>query len=201
MNKKEFIARLRSGLNGLPPKEIEERVIFYSEMIDDRIEEGIPEAEAVTLVGDTDTIISQIISEVPSVKKEKTTEASTKRKISAWEIVLIVLGFPVWFSLLAAAFAVVISLYASLWSVIISFWAVFVSFAACAFAGIAAGIAFMFFTNPFTAVAMIGAGITLAGLSIFAFFGCHFATKGAVTLTKMTVIGIKKAFSKKEAGK
>ena len=39
MNKQEFLMRLREGLSGLPQNEIEERLTFYSEMIDDRIEE------------------------------------------------------------------------------------------------------------------------------------------------------------------
>ena len=46
MNKQEFLNQLRSGLNGLPHEEIEERVMFYSEMIDDRVEEGLSEEDA-----------------------------------------------------------------------------------------------------------------------------------------------------------
>ncbi|MBE6608443.1 MAG: DUF1700 domain-containing protein [Ruminococcaceae bacterium] len=196
MNKKEFIASLRSGLKGLPQKEIEERVIFYSEMIDDRIEEGFSEADAVAFIGSVDTIISQIAPENQDIKEKK-----PKRKMGAWEIVLIVLGFPVWFSLLTAVFSVAISLYGALWAVIISLWAVFASFVACGFAGIIAGITFIFVTNPLTGVAMIGAGITLIGLSIFTFFGCHIATKGALILIQKTAIAIKKALTKKEAAK
>ena len=47
MTKKEFLARLRRGLAQLPPEEREERLAFYSEMIDDRMEEGLSEQEAV----------------------------------------------------------------------------------------------------------------------------------------------------------
>ena len=43
MNKQEFLAGLRKGLSGLPQEDIEERLLFYSEMIDDRIEEGMEE--------------------------------------------------------------------------------------------------------------------------------------------------------------
>ena len=49
MNKQEFIALLRKGLSGLPQKELEERLTFYSEMIDDRIEEGLTETTAYAL--------------------------------------------------------------------------------------------------------------------------------------------------------
>ena len=47
MNKQEFLARLQKGLSGLPGEEIEEHLAFYSEMIDDRMEDGIPEETAV----------------------------------------------------------------------------------------------------------------------------------------------------------
>jgi len=39
MNKKEFADKLRARLSWLPPKEIEDRISFYMEMIDDRMEE------------------------------------------------------------------------------------------------------------------------------------------------------------------
>lgn len=39
MNKQEFLGALRRGLLGLPEEDIENSVEFYSEMIDDRIDE------------------------------------------------------------------------------------------------------------------------------------------------------------------
>ena len=38
MNKQEFISQLQAGLSGLPECETEERLSFYSEMIEDRID-------------------------------------------------------------------------------------------------------------------------------------------------------------------
>ena len=66
------------------------------------------------------------------------------RKLEKWEIVLLALGSPVWFSLLVSAVAVILSLYASLWSVIISLWAVFGSLIGCGVGGILAGIFWLF---------------------------------------------------------
>ena len=45
MRKQEFLAQLRKALSGLPQDEIEERLTFYGEMIDDRMEEGLSEEE------------------------------------------------------------------------------------------------------------------------------------------------------------
>ena len=56
MNKQAFLERLRKALSGLPPKEQEERITFYSEMIDDRMEEGLSEEEeAVASIGTIST--------------------------------------------------------------------------------------------------------------------------------------------------
>ena len=51
MDKQEFLSKLRAKLFGLPQKELEERLSFYSEMIDDRIEEGLSEEDAVKELG------------------------------------------------------------------------------------------------------------------------------------------------------
>ena len=41
MNKKDFLARLREGLSGLPQDDVAERLTFYAEMIDDKVEDGL----------------------------------------------------------------------------------------------------------------------------------------------------------------
>ena len=51
MTKQEFLLNLRKGLLGLPPQDIEERLAFYNEMIEDRIEDGLSEEEAVAEMG------------------------------------------------------------------------------------------------------------------------------------------------------
>lgn len=40
MKKEEFLAELRSKLSGLPKEDIDNRIEFYNEMIEDRIDEG-----------------------------------------------------------------------------------------------------------------------------------------------------------------
>ena len=197
MNKQEFLAQLRKGLSGLPKEDIDERLTFYSEMIDDRMEDGIPEETAVREIGPVDELVSQIIADIPLGKlvKEKITP---KKKLKAWEIIFLVLGSPIWLSLLIVAFAIIFSLYVVLWSVIISLWATFASFVACGLAGIAAGVYFAAGGNGLTGIAMIGAGIVCAGLSVFMFFGCKAATKGILNLTKKLAIRIKNGFIKKE---
>ena len=118
--------------------------------------------------------------------------------MKAWEIVLLVLGSPIWFSLAVAVISVIFSLYGALWAVIISLWAVFVSFVASSLACIVAGIVGIVLGNYLIGGTVLGAGVALAGLSILAFFVSLTATKIILILSQKTAIGIKNAFTKKE---
>ena len=57
MNKQEFLAGLQKGLSGLPQEDVEERLTFYGEMLDDRMEEGLSEEEAVAAAGSVEEIV------------------------------------------------------------------------------------------------------------------------------------------------
>lgn len=197
MNKQEFLLQLRKGLSGLPQDDIEERLTFYSEMIEDRKEEGLSEEEAVSAIGSVDEIIAQVVAETPFVKIAKE-RIKPKRRLSVGEIVLLALGSPIWLSLGIAVFAVIISLYISLWAVIISLWAVFASFAGCSIGGVLACIVFTVGGNGVSGIAMLAAGIVCAGLSIYIFYGCKAATMGILLFTKKMAICIKNCFLRKE---
>ena len=197
MTKQEFIAALRAKLSGLPERDVEERLEFYSEMIADRIEEGVSEEEAVAAIGTVDSIAAQILADIPlhRIAKER---IKPKRRLKKWEIVLLAAGSPVWLALAIAAFAAVFSLYVVVWAVDVSLWAVFASFAAGACGG--AGVTTSFFVggNVPGGLLSIGASAVCAGLAILAFFGCRAATKGAVCLTKKIALLVRKCFAKKE---
>lgn len=193
MNKQEFLAELRKGLHGLPPNDIEERLTFYSEMIDDRMEEGITEGEAVSGIGTVDEVISQIVTET-SLSKLVKEKVRPKRALRMWEIVLLTLGSPIWLSLLLAVFAVIFAVYVTVWSVIVALWAVELALISGVICGVLSFVILIVQVNVAAGIAMLGAGIACAGLSIFLFFGCKETTKGLLFLTKKMISGIKSIF-------
>lgn len=197
MLKNEFLAQLRAGLNGLPQEDIEERLVFYGEMIEDRMEEGLSEEEAVAAAGPVHQIVEQVIEDIPfkKIAKERVKQG---RRLKTWEIVLLAVGSPIWLALGIAAFAVVLALYIALWAVVISVWSVFASLAACGVGGLAAGIVFLSIGNAPAGLAMIAAALVVAGLAIFAFYGCKAVTKGTAWLTRKMTVWIKNCFIKKE---
>lgn len=196
MNKQKFLEELRKGLSnipGLPRDEVEERLSFYGEMLDDRTEEGLSEEAAVSAVGSVDEIISLTVSEIPLAKIAKE-RIKPKRRLKTWEIVCLILGSPVWISLLIAAFAVILSVYIVLWSVLISLWSVFIAFVCGALGCIAWGIALSRVESVLAGIAAFAAALVCAGFSVFTFYGCKSATGGILRLTGKIAVLIKSGF-------
>lgn len=197
MLKQEFLAQLRKGLAGLPQEDIEERLNFYSELLEDQMEEGLSEEEAVAAVGPVDEIVRQIVADTPLVRIAKE-RIRPKRRLGVWEIVLLVLGSPVWLSLGIAAAAVALSLYVVLWSVIAALWSVFGALAVCGVAGIPACVVMAAGGSVRLGLSALAAGLVCVGLAIFLFFGCLTATKGVLILTKGLVLRVKNRFIGRE---
>ncbi len=200
MLKQEFLNALREKLSGLPQADIEERLTFYAEMIDDRMEEGLSEEKAVEAIGSVDEVVSQIVAETPLTKivKEK---IRPKRRMRAWEIVLLVLGFPLWFPLLITAFVLILVFYIVLWTLVICLWTIEIALWASALACAVGAVGLFITKQPIPAFGAIGAAMVLAGLSIFLFFACKAATVGTVKLAGKIVHGVKSLFVGREKTK
>ncbi len=200
MNKETFLLELKEGLAGLPSKDVTERLEFYGEMIDDRREEGLTEEAAVAEIGPVDEIVRQIVADTPFTKlvREK---VSSEKRLSGGAAALIVLGFPLWLPLLAAAFVIVLAFYIVMWALILSLWAVELAFVAASAAALAVSVACFVQGFPLPGLAMIGACLALAGLSILFFFACTGLSKGILKLTKKAAVGIKTRFMRRRTAK
>lgn len=196
MTKEQFILELMEKLSPLPIETFEESISFYTEMIDDRMEDGMSEEDAVNDIGDIDDIATQILTDAPIVTLVKQ-KIKPKKRLGIGNIILLILGSPIWLSLLIAAFAVIFSTWISCWAVIVSFWAAFVSVAASAIGDIIVGIGFLIIGKGFPGGILLSLSMVCAGLSIFFFYGCKAATKGIAILTKKIILGFKKYFIKK----
>lgn len=194
MNKNEFLTELRNRLKGLPKQDIEDRISFYSEAIDDRMDEGKSEIEAVNDMGDIDDIINEIANDTSLMKlvKEK---VKPNRSIRAWEIILLILGFPLWFPLILVAFILCLVAYLLIWVLDLVVYAVELGLAASALASIIAFFIFLY-TGEFNMLPL-GASIMSIGGAMLLCFGCIGITKVTLKLSKAIFTGIKKSFIKK----
>ncbi len=197
MDKKQFMEELRQRLAGLPQSDREERLLFYGEMIDDRMEDGRTEAEAVASVGTPEEVARQILEEtsLSILMKEK---VRNSRRPGVWEMVLLVLGAPLWLPLLLAALAVVFSLYAAVWSIVVSLWAADLSLAAGALGGLAGAVWYLFQGQLPSALMMLAGGVVCAGLAILLFFGCLELSRALIRITKKGLGALKALFMGKE---
>ena len=131
MTKNDFLNELRKGLRGLSKDDIEERVSFYSEMIDDMVEDGKTEEEAIGEIGSVDDVIRTIAGDVPLGKLVKE-RIKPKRTLTPGIIILIILGFPLWLPLLITAFVLILVACILSWVLVIvafSVWLSVVTFA------------------------------------------------------------------------
>ena len=198
MTKEMFLYGLKCKLSSIPVQEREERLSFYSEMIDDRMEEGMREEEAVASIGTIDAVAREILaSQRFSIPKEQDTPKSKKRW-KAWEIVLLVLGSPLWISLLIASFVVAVSLFVSLWSVIASLWAVMIALSVGGVFGVIIGVVALLCGQVPLGFALIGCFAFSAGLSVFLFFATLYSTKGAWFVSRKSVLWLIHSFYRKD---
>lgn len=196
MNKSELLNELSQRLSGIPQSEAEKTINYYSEMIDDRIEDGESEEDAVKAVGDVDEIVRNAMSQVPLTGLVK---QSVKRnfRLSVPVIILLILGSPIWLSLLIALFAVIFAIYVTIAAVIISLFAVVAAFVV---SGIVSVIAspFLIPVSLYTSAMYFSCGLVILGLSIFAFYVAVILSKYIIRFTKFVIIKIKSLFIRKE---
>ena len=200
MKRNDFLNQLRARLWAMPEADKQRSVDYYSEMIDDRMEDGLTEEEAVAAIGDLDEIVEQILHETPrppaAPKQVKPEKKSGQSSWKVWVAILLVIGSPVWIPVMASLLATVVSVYVSLWIVVAVFYIVAVAVGAAAI-GCVVGCFFMIGRAGVILVSL-GAAALCAGLAILLFLLGNLAAKGMIALTKLCWQGAKSIFSRKE---
>lgn len=195
MNKTEFLGQLATALGKLPKHEKAQSLAFYAEIIDDRIEDGMSEEQAVESLGDVSVIAAQIIAETPPVPKAIAKANTGSRTLN---IVLLAVFSPFWVPLALTAIAVAFAIWISLWALIVSLWAVVVSLFAGGIMSLISSLYCLFTGFPATAVLAIGMGLICISLALFCTFGVIAATKWLYGLTKSFGRKIRSLFVKQE---
>lgn len=197
MKKNEFIALLAGKLSGLPQDDVERSLAYYSGYIDDAVEDGVSEEEAVAALGTPDAVAEAILSETSFLKLVKN-KLRPRRAMQAWEILLLVLCAPILLSLAAAALAVVVALYAVLWSLCVVVFAVAAATGAGAIGLLFASGVQLATGEPAAGVLCIGVALLCAGLAILSFYATRYTVRGMVFVSKKIALGIKSLFVRKE---
>ena len=90
MTKQEYLSAIRGKIRKMPADDINKFMDYYSEMIDDRMEDGLSEEDAVADMDAPDDVVDQILADMPLTKlvKEK---IKPSHRLKAWEIILLIL--------------------------------------------------------------------------------------------------------------
>lgn len=209
MRKDEFLSRLRSCLSTLPNAERENILEFYAEQIDERIDDGMNEKEAVASLEAPEEIAANVLIAFNQTIEDTAVSADTSHNRS-WKdffksykllvlIILIITAF-IWVPLLGG-----LALAAgSLW---IAALAILGSFILVTFAGFlisvgfcASGIALMGVPGG-VGISQLGMGIFALGLTILLILLSFYLIKYFLIANKHLIIFCKNLFIKKPAKK
>ncbi len=169
MKKAAFLAQLRTALGDLPPEDAARTLEYYGEAIDDRMDDGEPEEEAVAAVGTVEEIRSLILADTPPRPPQRR--------------VLLLLAAPL-LLVLAALFiaAAAVFLCAALLAIALSMSAIP--------ALIELGLAW--------AGLYLGGGMVLTGVSILLFYALRAAAGGIVRLGRNLLGGLRRRGIRRE---
>ena len=196
MTQQTFLEQLEAALDLLPPADCQRSLDYYREIIGDRMEEGCSEEEAVAALGDPAQIARQILAETETAAHQSAADAEpisastsapntmdkNHRSLRIWEIVLLILGAPLWFPLLLAAVIVLLSLLLTLWVLVLSLYALPVALFSSGL-GCTVGAFLLPLPGLGTIAVLFGTGLMLLGLGILLFYGMGFLVKGTARLT------------------
>lgn len=192
VNKMQFLRAVREKTVHLPLSEVNRLLEYFNEMIDEAMEEGLSEEEAVDRLGTWEEICAQIVEfltsepqPIEAIKEEPAKEPENpipekkpKKRLSLpmWAIVLLILTSPVWGAIVLAlgiaAFAVIVSLVVTGGALVISLFAVVLSLAVVGVVGIPAAVVLFFTGSIATGLLSLGGGLVCGGFAILGWFMC-----------------------------
>ena len=164
MSKADFLRLLERALMQLSEEERQKNLEYYSELLDDMLEEGMTEAEATAKLGSPNQIAQSILQEMP-LGKLVSTRMKPKSGWTPLAIVLAVVGSPVWVPLLLATVAIVLAVFVSIWALGFAAVAVVIALAVAVVAAPIFAVRAATLTLP-VGLLLLGAGLVLLGLCV-----------------------------------
>lgn len=185
MKKEAFLRALDKRLEGMTAEERARALEFCAESIDDRVEDGMAEEDAVTALGDVEDVARGLLADRPlgAVVRER-----VRHESNAGRVVLLICASP----LLVTFFAVGLSVYAALWAAMIAIYAAVASLLIAGAAGALGGVALMFLQGAAPGLCICGAGLVSFALGLLLIDPVKAAGRGLWKLTKAFGRGCKR---------
>lgn len=174
MTKNEFLNRLKACLSKIPNDEQQKAIEYYSEIINDKIDEGKTEEQAVSEIGSPESVAQSVLEGYPDNETHNNARRK-KRSVGA------IIGFSILIPFVILMFAVLV--------------AVALAFVVGS-AGLIIGGAGYFISSFFIFFQSFSAGLFQLGFGFFAVAMGVFAMYGSVAFVKLVVRIVKNTFRK-----
>lgn len=201
MNRTEYLGKLAAQIATLPDEEITRSLAFYSEAIDDRMEAGLSEEEAVAQLEPPAVAARTIIEELPIVPRAV---AVTRRRSETLFLALAIIGSPIWLSLAIGVVGAAAGIYIAIWAMVFALWAIVICFVAGPLLGIGV-LLWNLATTGFTTGAFanglwqFGIGLVLGGLGLLLIRPTIAATRGLAGLSARWIKAVAARFVRRDA--
>ena len=180
MTKQEFLSILKQELDCFPRAEQRKTITYYEELIEDRMEDGMTEEEAVEGIGNPRVLAEEIINDNLELMVQQKLPMSRGMKVGIG--ILLILGSPLWASLLAAGFLCILSVYIIVWVLPLIGASLVVAFG---LSGIYGVISFPFALMDGITIGIVhlGIGICSIGLTILCTLTTAWLSKKIIMIT------------------
>ncbi|WOO86914.1 DUF1700 domain-containing protein [Mollicutes bacterium LVI A0039] len=169
---REFLKELEIELQHLPQSEITKVINYYEESIEDRLEDEMSDDDIVNSFGPIDQIVATIEEEISlgTIVKDKVSQKASGKKINYVLLALVlILGFPIWFTLMMLMLAVLITVYALLWTIPVMVVAIYAALLVTAVVSAGAVVYSLTSVSIFTTMGLMGLSLVSSGIAIVLF--------------------------------
>ena len=201
MNKTEFLRELEKELKKINKKEYKNYISYYDELIEDYKEDGNSEDEAIEKIGNPKDIANNNIEEL---NNSAINSMTTSLKVVS--IILIILGSPLWGTLVLCVLCLILSLFILIGCAYLLIWCIpFMTAAlgvASSFGGIISVVLSVFAIQDGIHIFLfqLGAGLLITGIGVLVSLFTLWISKKFINITKRFTKKIVELFEKRRIG-
>lgn len=192
MTRNEFLLRLDACLVSMGDQDRKAMVRFYAEQLDDRIDDGMTEEEAVASLEAPEEIaanLNQLNEEHLAAQAEATPAIIQKvNKTPGWAkallIIALVLTSIIWIPVLAAIIVTLLSIYLLLWAIAATGFIIGLALMLLGVVSVVISVTLVIHGAPFNALAHLGIALIFMSSAIIMGLATYYYSYGIVLLTK-----------------
>ena len=171
MTKNEFLSALERQMASLPESDRKRSILYFDEIIADRMEEGLTEEEVLAEMESVEEIAKGILSDAAEEPAETEKPVRKVGGCPLWlAILLAVLGAPIWLPVAFAVAVTLVTIYLIPWIMILTLFCVAIAFILGGLAGVVLALICSPVNGVYITLLAVGICIFLTGFGILLMF-------------------------------